>query len=92
MTPEQASDFYAEHFGKFAFTSLVAYMSSGPIIALVISRDQAISYWKELIGPTNSLKAKQTHPDWYVCNSITVKLVTSLWCLVIQNLVRWNLK
>ena len=63
LTPEQASDFYAEHFGKFAFTSLVAYMSSGPMIALVLARDQAISYWKELIGPTNSIKAKQTHPD-----------------------------
>ena len=48
------------------FPSLVAYMSSGPILALVIARDQAISYWRELIGPTNALKARQTHPDWYV--------------------------
>ena len=65
LTPEQASDFYAEHYGKLFFASLVAYMSSGPIIALVISRDQAISYWRELIGPTNTIKARQTHPDWY---------------------------
>lgn len=63
LTPEQASDFYAEHYGKLFFASLVAYMSSGPIIALVISRDQAISYWRELIGPTNTIKARQTHPD-----------------------------
>lgn len=47
------------------FPSLVAYMSSGPVLALVIARDQAISYWRELIGPTNALKARQTHPDWY---------------------------
>ncbi|XP_060076115.1 nucleoside diphosphate kinase homolog 5-like [Ylistrum balloti] len=63
LTPEQASDFYAEHYGKLFFPSLVAYMSHGPIIALVISRDNAISYWRELIGPTNTLKARQTHPD-----------------------------
>ncbi|KAK7005202.1 nucleoside diphosphate kinase 5 [Biomphalaria glabrata] len=63
LTPEQASDFYAEHYGKLFFPSLVAYMSSGPIITLMIARDQAISYWRELIGPTNTLKARQTHPE-----------------------------
>ncbi|XP_064651264.1 nucleoside diphosphate kinase homolog 5-like [Lineus longissimus] len=63
LTPEQASDFYAEHFGKLFFPSLVAYMSSGPIIAFVLSKEKAITYWRELIGPTNTLKARQTHPD-----------------------------
>lgn len=63
LTPEQASDLYAEHYGKLFFPSLVAYMSSGPIIALVIARNQAITYWRELIGPTNTIKARQTHPD-----------------------------
>lgn len=64
LTPEQASDFYAEHYGKLFFPSLVAYMSSGPIIALVIAKDSAIAHWRELIGPTNTIKARQTHPDW----------------------------
>jgi len=63
LTPEQASDFYAEHYGKLFFPSLVAYMSHGPIIAMIIARDQGISYWRELIGPTNTIKARQTHPD-----------------------------
>ncbi|XP_025114690.1 nucleoside diphosphate kinase homolog 5-like [Pomacea canaliculata] len=63
LTPEQASDFYAEHYGKLFFPSLVAYMSSGPIIPMVIARHQAITYWRELIGPTNTIKARQTHPD-----------------------------
>uniref|UniRef100_A0A8W8NQE0 Nucleoside diphosphate kinase-like domain-containing protein n=1 Tax=Magallana gigas TaxID=29159 RepID=A0A8W8NQE0_MAGGI len=62
LTPEQASDFYAEHYGKMFFPSLVAYMSSGPVWPYV-EGDQAISYWRELIGPTNALKARQTHPD-----------------------------
>lgn len=63
LTPEQASDFYAEHYGKLFFPSLVAYMSSGPIIALVLARHSAIGHWRELIGPTNTIKARQTHPD-----------------------------
>ncbi|GFN87250.1 nucleoside diphosphate kinase-like protein 5 [Plakobranchus ocellatus] len=63
LTPEQASDFYAEHYGKLFFPSLVAYMSSGPIITLMIAKDKAISYWRELIGPTNTIKARQTHPE-----------------------------
>ncbi|XP_074647513.1 nucleoside diphosphate kinase homolog 5-like [Tubulanus polymorphus] len=63
LTPEQASDFYAEHFGKMFFPSLVAYMSKGPIIPMVIAKEGAISHWRTLIGPTNTLKARQTHPD-----------------------------
>lgn len=63
LTPEQASDFYAEHYGKLFFPSLVAYMSSGPIIVLMVAKDKAISYWRELIGPTNAIKARQTHPE-----------------------------
>jgi nucleoside diphosphate kinase len=63
LTPEQASEFYAEHFGKLFFPSLVGYMSSGPVIALVLAREKAVQYWRELIGPTNALKAKNTHPD-----------------------------
>ena len=64
LTPEQASDFCAEHYGKLFFPSLVAYMSSGPVLALVVTREKGISYWRELIGPTNTIKARQTHPDW----------------------------
>lgn len=66
LTPEQASDFYAEHFGKLFFPSLVAYMSGGPIVALMLARQDAVSYWRELIGPTNSVRAQETHPDRYL--------------------------
>ncbi|XP_065886118.1 nucleoside diphosphate kinase homolog 5-like [Dysidea avara] len=51
MTPEQASDFYAEHYGKMFFPSLIAYMSSGPVLALVLAKIDAISHWKQLVGP-----------------------------------------
>ncbi|XP_075457712.1 nucleoside diphosphate kinase homolog 5 [Ascaphus truei] len=63
LSPEQCSDFYSDQYGKMFFPSLTAYMSSGPIIAMALGRYKAISYWNELIGPSNSLKAKESHPD-----------------------------
>jgi len=63
LTPEQASEFYAEHFGKPFFPGLIAYMSSGPIIALMLAREKAVTSWRELIGPTNAIKARATHPN-----------------------------
>jgi len=38
-------------------------MSSGPVLALVLARENAVSYWQELIGPTNTVKAQTSHPD-----------------------------
>ncbi len=63
LSPEQASEFYAEHFGKMFFAQLVTYMSSGPVLVLVLAGENAIARWREMIGPTNALKAKQTHPN-----------------------------
>lgn len=63
MTPEQTSDFYAEHYGKMFFPSLVAYMSSGPTLAIVLAKQSAITYWRQLIGPTNTQKARDQAPE-----------------------------
>ncbi|UJR30245.1 hypothetical protein I4U23_017783 [Adineta vaga] len=63
LTAEQCSDFYSEHYGKKFFPSLVAFMTSGPIVAMVLAKDNAIQQWRELIGPTNSSVAKETHPE-----------------------------
>ncbi|XP_031980810.1 nucleoside diphosphate kinase homolog 5 isoform X4 [Corvus moneduloides] len=62
LSPEQCSNFYGEQFGKVFFPNLTAYMSSGPIVAMVLARNCAVSYWKELLGPSNSLRARRTHP------------------------------
>ncbi|XP_066053377.1 nucleoside diphosphate kinase homolog 5 isoform X1 [Chamaea fasciata] len=61
LSPEQCSNFYAEQFGKVFFPNLTAYMSSGPIVAMILARNCAVSYWKELLGPSNSLRARITH-------------------------------
>ncbi|XP_027007757.1 nucleoside diphosphate kinase homolog 5 [Tachysurus fulvidraco] len=63
LSPEQCSDFYAEHYGQSFFPSLTAFMSSGPVIALALAKHQAISNWKRLMGPNNSTEARETHPD-----------------------------
>ncbi|XP_020381284.1 nucleoside diphosphate kinase homolog 5 isoform X1 [Rhincodon typus] len=62
LSPELCSEIYAAHYGKIFFPSLTAFMSSGPTIAMVIARNQAVAFWRELIGPANSVKAKETHP------------------------------
>jgi nucleoside-diphosphate kinase len=38
-------------------------MTSAPIVAMVLAKENAIQQWRELIGPTNSGVAKETHPD-----------------------------
>ncbi|KAM4035937.1 nucleoside diphosphate kinase homolog 5 isoform 2-T2 [Anomaloglossus baeobatrachus] len=63
LSPEKCSDFYSEQYGKMFFPSLTAYMSSGPIISLVLARHDAINFWRQVMGPSNSLQAKESHPE-----------------------------
>lgn len=49
-TPEKLSLFYKEHEGKSFFPDLVKFMSSGPIVAMVLSKENAIVEWRKLIG------------------------------------------
>lgn len=63
LTAEQCSDFYSEHYGKKFFPSLMAFMTSGPIVAMVLAKENAIQQWRDLIGPTNSSSAKESHPE-----------------------------
>merc|ERR1712147_139423 len=63
LSPEQVSDFYAEHYGKMFFTNLVSFMSAGAVVALVLAKKDAIQEWRKLMGPTNPAEAKETFPD-----------------------------
>ncbi|XP_051899716.1 nucleoside diphosphate kinase homolog 5-like [Pristis pectinata] len=62
LSPEQASEFYSQHSGKMVFPSLTTHLCSGPIVALLLARESAITHWKELLGPADSEKARETHP------------------------------
>ncbi|KAJ0546353.1 putative nucleoside-diphosphate kinase [Helianthus annuus] len=55
--------FYAEHSTKTFFPSLIKYITSGPVLIMVLEKVNAIADWRTLIGPTDARKAKITHPD-----------------------------
>jgi nucleoside-diphosphate kinase len=63
LSRQQANAFYAEHAGKPFFESLTSFMSSGPIVALQLIADNAITKWRSLIGPTNSETARAQAPN-----------------------------
>jgi nucleoside diphosphate kinase len=63
LTPEQCSEFYIEHSSKIFFPSLVAFMSSGPVVAMELAQENAIQVWRDTIGPTDTKKAREIQPD-----------------------------
>lgn len=59
LTPEQAGQFYAVHKERPFYGELVSYMSSGPIVAAVLSKDNAVADYRKLIGATDPTKAEE---------------------------------
>jgi nucleoside-diphosphate kinase len=57
VSEEQAKRHYAEHEGKGFFPGLVAYITSTPIVAMVIEGEDAIEGCRSTIGATNPIKA-----------------------------------
>ncbi|XP_019751756.1 nucleoside diphosphate kinase 6 isoform X1 [Hippocampus comes] len=59
---QESEKFYAEHSGRFFYQRLVEYMSSGPMRAYILAREDAIGHWRELMGPTKVFRARYTSP------------------------------
>ncbi|ADI32724.1 nucleoside-diphosphate kinase [Staphylothermus hellenicus] len=57
LTRDKAEEFYSVHRGKPFFESLIEFMTSGPIIAMVLEGDMAISVVRKMIGPTDGREA-----------------------------------
>jgi nucleoside-diphosphate kinase len=57
LDDEMAKGFYAVHKERPFFGELVKFMTSGPIIAMVLEGEGAIKKWRDLMGPTNSNEA-----------------------------------
>ena len=57
LDTEMAQGFYAVHKERPFFGELVSFMTSGPVVALVMEGDDAIKRWRDLMGPTNSEEA-----------------------------------
>src|SRR6266853_2942189 len=57
LSTTQAEGFYAVHRARPVFSSLTAFMSSGPAIVLVLEAADAIKKWRTLMGATDPAKA-----------------------------------
>ena len=57
LSEQQARGFYAVHKERPFYADLVAFMTSGPIVAMVLQGEGAIAKWRDLMGPTNSNEA-----------------------------------
>lgn len=55
--------FYAEHSGRFFFQRLVEFMSSGQMRAYILAREDAITHWRTMMGPTKVFRARFSSPE-----------------------------
>jgi nucleoside-diphosphate kinase len=58
LTPERAGQFYEVHKERPFYNDLCAYMSSGPIVAMILEKDNAVADFRKLIGATDPAKAE----------------------------------
>ena len=59
MTPELAAKHYVEHIGRPYYPALVEFMTSAPIMALVLAGDDVIKRVREINGATNPAEAAE---------------------------------
>jgi nucleoside-diphosphate kinase len=59
ISKEQAKGFYAVHVGKPFFEGLCEFMSSGPLVLMVLEKENAIADWRKLMGATNPASAEE---------------------------------
>ena len=57
LSKSQAEGFYAVHKDKPFFGSLTAFMSEGPVVLMILSGEDAIRRWRDLMGATDPAKA-----------------------------------
>ncbi|NBW32952.1 MAG: nucleoside-diphosphate kinase [Cytophagia bacterium] len=59
LSKAQAEAFYAVHAARPFYGELVSFMSSGPVLAAVLVKDQAVADFRTLIGATNPEQAAE---------------------------------
>jgi len=59
LTQEQAGSFYAVHKERPFYGELTSYMSGGPIVAAILTKDNAVADYRKLIGATDPTKADE---------------------------------
>ena len=58
LSTSLAEQFYAVHKGKPFFEELVSYISSGPVVVMILEKPDAIKAWRDLMGATDPTNAK----------------------------------
>jgi nucleoside-diphosphate kinase len=58
LTPTQAGEFYAVHKERPFYGELVEFMCSGPIVAAILEKENAVTDFRKLIGATDPAKAE----------------------------------
>jgi nucleoside-diphosphate kinase len=53
ITRETAERHYGEHTGKPFFEGLISFITSGPVVAMVVEGEDAIAAWRTMMGATN---------------------------------------
>tara|TARA_Y100000816_G_scaffold252918_1_gene204170 strand:+ start:152 stop:562 length:411 start_codon:yes stop_codon:yes gene_type:complete len=59
ITKEEAADFYRVHQSKPFYDELCSYLSSGPIVVMILQGENAVIQNRELMGATNPKDAKE---------------------------------
>ena len=59
LSAERAGQFYEVHAERPFYGSLCTYMSSGPIVAAILEKDNAVADFRKLIGATNPANAEE---------------------------------
>jgi len=59
ISKAEAEAFYAVHKERPFYASLVNFMSEGPVVALVLEREDAIKKWRDVMGATNPANAAE---------------------------------
>jgi nucleoside-diphosphate kinase len=58
LTATQAESFYAVHKGKPFYPGLIEFMTSGPVIVMILKHENAVEQFRKLIGNTDPAKAE----------------------------------
>jgi len=58
LTHEKAGQFYAVHSARPFYNDLVSFMTSGPIVAAILEKENAVEDFRKLIGATDPTKAE----------------------------------
>jgi nucleoside-diphosphate kinase len=58
LTKPQAESFYSIHKGKPFYEGLIEFMTSGPVVVMLLRHENAVDHFRKLIGSTDPAKAE----------------------------------